>query len=304
MTPTNAITSKTYHAAGKLMLLGEYLVLHGAKCLAFPLKFGQELKVGPIQEVLEWSSHSPSGKWFSCKMNGELNILESTNDKISEKLQQVFYLIKQRKPELDLTRSFEIKANFNLNWGFGSSSTLVSLLSQWSRVDGYDILENTFGGSGYDIACAQAESPITYQIMETGREVKSVKLNPEITDKLLFVYHGHKQNTAEDVRMFKSKPINNSISNTVSSLTDRAIKATSIEELEEILNESEDALESVLGRSALKKSAFTDYPYSIKSLGAWGGDFFLATFLKPEEAESYFKNKGYDTMFYYNQIAL
>ena len=33
----------TYRANGKLLLTGEYLVLHGAKAIALPLKVGQQL---------------------------------------------------------------------------------------------------------------------------------------------------------------------------------------------------------------------------------------------------------------------
>ena len=286
------------------MLLGEYSVLRGAKALAFPLKYGQKLRVGPAQTLLEWSSHSVEGEWFFCKMDRDLHILESTDRKISKKLQEVFQLLQKRIPDLVVSRRFQIEANFDLNWGFGSSSTLISLLAQWSNVDAYDILENTFGGSGYDIACAQSKSPITYQNTEQGREVISVMLSSEITENLLFVYHGHKQNTSDNVKKFKAIPIHTSFISKLSSLTERALKVNSIEKFEEILNESEDILEYVLGQTALKKSTFVDYPYSIKSLGAWGGDFFLATYRDLEEAESYFKNKGYNTMFYYNQIAL
>jgi mevalonate kinase len=54
----------TYRAAGKLMLFGEYLVLKGAKSLAFPLKYGQTLEVSPSENMIHWESWSPEGCWF------------------------------------------------------------------------------------------------------------------------------------------------------------------------------------------------------------------------------------------------
>jgi len=286
------------------MLLGEYLVLHGAKALALPLKFGQKLAVGDLQDIIEWTATSPDGVWFTCKMDKHLNIIDSSNLTVSKRLQSIFRLIQKRNPKVSITRKFNIESNFDLNWGFGSSSTLISALSQWSGIDPYVMLDAAFGGSGYDLACAVADSPITYQITPDGRQVQSVKLAPEVTNHLLFVYHGQKQNTAEDVKDFNTMPIKPHLPSTVSALTERAVTATSIEEFEQLMEDSEEIIGSVLGRETLKNSTFSDYPYSIKSLGAWGGDFFLSTYRNTAEAKSYFQQKGYKTMFTYDEIAL
>jgi mevalonate kinase len=49
---------KTFYSNGKLLITGEYLVLDGAKALALPTKFGQNLTVeeGANQEI-SWTSH-------------------------------------------------------------------------------------------------------------------------------------------------------------------------------------------------------------------------------------------------------
>jgi len=49
-------------------------------------------------------------------------------------------------------------------------------------------------------------------------------------------------------------------------------------------------------------SLFSDFPGSIKSLGAWGGDFVLAASASP--AENYFKTRGYTTYFAYHDFIL
>jgi hypothetical protein len=34
---------------------------------------------------------------------------------------------------------------------------------QWTQVNAFTLLDTSFGGSGYDIACAQNNTPIIYQ---------------------------------------------------------------------------------------------------------------------------------------------
>ncbi|TEB41124.1 GHMP kinase, partial [Flavobacterium circumlabens] len=49
---------------------------------------------------------------------------------------------------------------FPKNWGLGTSSTLLNNIAQWAKIDAFTLLKNSFGGSGYDIACAQNNTPI------------------------------------------------------------------------------------------------------------------------------------------------
>ena len=64
MTKTQKL--KNYYSNGKLLLTGEYLVLDGAKSLAVPTKFGQDLIVDKIKELqLIWASFTNKGEcWF------------------------------------------------------------------------------------------------------------------------------------------------------------------------------------------------------------------------------------------------
>jgi mevalonate kinase len=59
---------KNYYSNGKLLLTGEYLVLEGAKSLALPTKFGQDLLVAVIQEPqIIWGSFTHTGAcWFEA----------------------------------------------------------------------------------------------------------------------------------------------------------------------------------------------------------------------------------------------
>jgi len=57
---------KEFYSNGKLLITGEYLVLDGAKGLAVPTKFGQNLIVteGANQEI-KWTSFDSDGSvWY------------------------------------------------------------------------------------------------------------------------------------------------------------------------------------------------------------------------------------------------
>ena len=57
-------------ANGKLLLSGEYLVLNGAKALAFPICFGQEMNVEFIAEPkLIFKSTENNQEWFNVSFS-------------------------------------------------------------------------------------------------------------------------------------------------------------------------------------------------------------------------------------------
>lgn len=280
------------------MLFGEYLVLSGSDCLAFPLKFGQTLSVTKSDDIT-WESYSKHGSWFSASMGNDFTILDTNNQEVAEILRQLFLVIKTEKPDLDFNQKFRAEANFELNWGLGSSSTLISLLSQWSGVEAKKLLHASFGGSGYDVACATAEGPIIYA---NGTIKKEVLLPDSITNKLLFVYLGNKQNSREEIKRFKNKNVAQNQVDTINEMISHAIQTDEIEVFEQQLDLSEELISSIIESIQLKQRLFADYPYSIKSLGAWGGDFFLATYRDLKTAKIYFEEKGYDTLFTYQEF--
>ena len=64
---------------------------------------------------------------------------------------------------------------FDKDWGLGSSSTLISNLSQLARIDPYELNNRVFNGSGYDIACAKSESPLLYRLIKNERDISGKK---------------------------------------------------------------------------------------------------------------------------------
>lgn len=275
-------------------------MLCGTKSLSVPLNVGQKLTVeSKSSGNITWKSFSPKGCWFEVEMSEDLTILHSTDEKVAEMLQKLFREIKSLNPNLNILGDFKITADFNLEWGFGSSSTLISCLSQWSETDGQELLKRSFGGSGYDVACGIAKNPIVYVVNES---VENVKLNPNVTDKILFVYLGAKQNSRKEIGRFDKDNVSDSAIQTMNKIVDDSVKCDSIECFEKLMDSSEDLLSELMNRPKIKDAFFGDYPFSIKSMGAWGGDFFLATYRDEATAKKYFSELGYETMFQYNEI--
>jgi mevalonate kinase len=196
--------------------------------------------------------------------------------------------------------SFQAHADFDLKWGLGSSSTLISLLAQWASVNPYTLLENSFGGSGYDVACATVDHPICYT--KKDRVFSYVRLSPAITNKILFVYSGNKQNSKAEIKRYSN--LENSLENVdkMNEIIENAFLATSIDAFEKQVLASEQLLANALQLETIQNNHFADYPYAIKSLGAWGGDFFMATFRDEQEARTYFQNRGFNQQFTYSEI--
>ena len=289
---------ETFSASGKLMLFGEYLVLSGSLSLAIPLKWGQTLSVEKYDHFL-WEGYEKGNQWFSLSLDQDLNIQQTNNQEAANILVKLLTVIRDKNPGINLQQKYRTEANFTLAWGIGSSSTLISLLTQWSNVDWRTLLESTFKGSGYDVACATANAPLLFSINGINEEVK---LNSTVTDQLLFVYSGKKQSSRDEIQKFNQHEVSREVVDNMNTIINKAIKANSIEEFEIQMNDSEDLLSNVLKRETIGTEYFSDYPFSTKSLGAWGGDFFMASYRKLKDAKTYFENKGFTTSYTYKEL--
>ena len=184
----------------------------------------------------------------------------------------------------------------------GSSSTLINNLSLWAKIDPYDLLDLTFKGSGYDIACCNKINPITYVKNKNDRIIKDVDFNPPFKENLFFIYLGHKQNTSEAIKNYRSmsNDINNVIKK-INSISLSIMKSTTLNEFEKLIVAHEEIISKTINIEPIKKKLFSDYQSGvIKSLGAWGGDFVLVTGNKSNM--SYFSNKGYDEIIPYKDL--
>ncbi len=292
----------TYQASGKLLLFGEYLVVKGCQCLSVPLSVGQSLLVSAFKEKgILWRCFEFEQCWLEVHFSEALDIIQTTDLPKAKRIQKLLLFIRKRRPQLRMSAlSFKFNLNFDRQFGLGTSSTLISLLSQWSEVDAYELLEYSFGGSGYDIAAATASGPFLYAIEE--RKIKDIRLPPAITEKLLFVYTGRKQESAQEVKRFKHHKTEKSQIAQMNKIVKKAVHSMRIEEWESLIQESELLLSGILAQKPVQQMYFRDYPYYIKSLGAWGGDFAMATCRDAVVARKYFETKGKRQVFTYNEL--
>jgi len=309
-----------FYSKGKLLLTGEYLVLDGALSLAVPTQFGQTLKAEPIDEKkLIWESIDDKGNvWFKDEFNirDKISRFTRNDNDVSKRLLQILNAAKQLNPDF-LNSEFGFKITTNLNfpqfWGLGSSSTLINNIAQWATIDAYKLLELTFGGSGYDIACAQHDVPITFQLLNKDNEIScnarndtinkicKVNFNPIFKDNLYFVHLNKKQNSRDGIEMYYANKNNSHLAvSEISEITSKIINCNSLEYFETLISFHEQIVSKIIKQKPVKKLLFNDYKGAIKSLGAWGGDFILATGNK--DSINYFRRKKYQTIIPYSEM--
>ncbi len=300
---------KEFYSNGKLLLSGEYAILDSALGLAIPTSYGQSLHVTPTKSgFLEWTSFDENKNiWFSAKFDLEsLNVVSTSDEAMAQTLLTLLLEANAQNPLL-LTDSdgFQIETHltFPRSWGLGTSSTLINNMAQWARVDAYQLLWNVFGGSGYDIACAQYNFPITYQLVDGVPKVEVIDFNPIFKNSLYFVHLNQKQSSKEAITNYRAQQFDKSeLIKKVSSLTQKIIDTSTLSGFESLVEEHEALLSSILKIEPVKQRLFPDYFGMMKSLGAWGGDFVLAT--GDDKTISYFKSKGYPTVIPYSKMIL
>lgn len=304
--------TKQYYSNGKLLITGEYLVLDGAQSLAVPTLYGQSLSVKETQDkLLTWKSLDDKGKpWFESDYELEdfdpvtKNTVSEEALAISVTLKKILLEARKLNPSfLSTSQGYEITTalNFPREWGLGSSSTLINNIAQWAQIDAYVLLWNAFSGSGYDIACAQNNSPIIYQLKNSRPIVHSASFNPTFKSDLYFVYLNQKQNSRDGIAQYRNKEFNAfSAISQINSITQRILTCTRLSQFDKLIKKHESILSEILGTPTVEERLFPDFKGAIKSLGAWGGDFILATGNKT--TPDYFKEKGYATVIPYSKM--
>ena len=285
---------KNYH--GKLLLTGEYVVLDGVPALAVPTKLGQRFTVLSHRgNGLAWEAIDHRGKsWFSHRFHGsELDATSTISSPVAERLQSILYVADELQPGCydTITRGrhkVRTTLGFDRAWGLGTSSTLIAGLADWLKINPYELLEKTFKGSGYDLACATAPGPIIYERNGANPKVTHLDWQPEWLGQTYFVYLNEKQNSREGIRRYRERPVNDGtrvrIGELTTALTQKSLHPRAAAQ---ILEEHEAVISEALGLPTVQADRFTDFPGQIKSLGAWGGDFVWAVSERSgEEVES------------------
>ena len=297
-----------FYSNGKLLITGEYIILNGALSLALPTVYGQYLEIKENgSNIINWTSYNNDKEiWFKCEIDKDnLDILYSSSKEVSIIIKELISYIREKETNFLKSNGSTINTQltFDKDWGLGSSSTLINNISKLSGVDPYELNDKFFNGSGYDIACAESSSSILYRLYDDKKEIKKIHFNPSFKDKLYFVYLNKKQNSLDEIIDFKEK-VNSKIGiSEISEITKRIIICKDQSEFNTLIREHEKIISKLISKEKIKDKLFNDFDGEIKSLGAWGGDFILAS-SNESETKKYFKNKGYNYIFEFDKVIL
>lgn len=295
---------KTYRSNGKLLITGEYAVLDGALSLALPTQKGQTLCVIPKENGFSWKSFDLNRQiWY--EMDEKSTKFGDLSGKITETLIKILDIATELNPDFAKKLrncSVETHLEFERDWGLGSSSTLINNIAQWAEVNPFELLFKSFGGSGYDIACAKNDTPILYQLENEKPKTYLLRFNFPYKNQIYFVHLNQKQNSKEGILLYKtiSKSKKNLIA-TITEITENIIRTNSLSDFCTLIDQHEQVISDFLKLPKVKDLYLPDFQGSIKSLGAWGGDFVLAISNKGN-AENYFKEKGFPTVIPYQEM--
>lgn len=302
-----------FYGHGKLLLTGEYLVLDGAQALALPTTVGQSMTIKyrqSYQPTLNWKSTDHSGKvWFESDFEfWHFNPIRKTDEEKQLFIQKVLKAVRTLNPHFlrdDVDVFVETKLEFPIDWGLGSSSTLLYNIAQWAYVSPFELLKRSLGGSGYDVACAQSMGPIHYQLIDQKPQWSMASFEPKFKDNLFFIYLGKKQDSQAAVASYRGQKIENKKSyiDQISLITKEITTTGEISSFNRLIVEHEKIMSEVLGVPTIKEQRFSDYWGEVKSLGAWGGDFVLVTSEREfAETRDYFVSKGLETIIPFEEI--
>ena len=270
-------------SAGKLLLSGEYWVLHGAESLAVPTQKGQSLDFQDANCPLRWTAIDVHGNtWLDTEVRTEVHLA-----KLLEAAQNLGGSVPSHG---HVTTRLE----FERSWGWGSSSTLTDLVAQWTGVDAMALHFATSKGSGFDVASARAEGPIMYR--KTGKnsaEWRIVASGHWPTAHFGLIYLGAKQDSQIEVAKTRRIPLGEEL-DAISRLSHQLAAGKTAEEWATTAEELEARTAKWIATPRVQ-DRFPGAPATLKSLGAWGGDFALAICPDPDDL-AYFSRKGYNTL--------
>ena len=293
------------------MLTGEYLVLKGALSLALPLRFTQKLTVTEHEGIpsVRWKSMINTKLWFnSTLLLPDFRIAETNIPQLSETLVQILKTAKLLNPNfLKNSTDYQVTSfmDFDPAWGIGSSSSLISNIAYWAECDPFELNNRIFNGSGYDIACARSESPIIFNLSEKRPVYRNSGFDPSFRNQIYFIYLNRKQNSKEAIQKLDFSSANASALSAISEITLAMEQTNDLETFEQLMTLHEEIISNIVQIKPIKLLYFNDFNGSIKSLGAWGGDYIMAVSSESEAyVRDYFNSKNLNTIFRFDEIAM
>jgi len=176
-------------------------------------------------------------------------------------------------------------------------------MARWAEVNPLDLHFMVSEGSGYDVACAISEGPITYKLKDHSPQYSHISFNPPFRDQIWFAWLGNKQATASHLAEVAGRLSPNfEAVHQFSQLTLEMMNASTLEEFRGVMDRHEEALSPLLGMDPISER-FKKLPGSVKSLGAWGGDFIMiATKTDKPDLLKNLNKYGIRTLYNYNDL--
>lgn len=158
------------YSPGKLMLTSEYFAVDGALVLAVPTKLGQEFFFEEKQDgqsLIFWEAYHQNKPWLKAVIDyKKWQILETNITTSAEFILKTLKNVQNlSETKFKINDSYFLKTNlqFPSDYGLGSSSTLMNNLAEWSNINPFQLNTLSLGGSGYDIAVANAKSAVLFR---------------------------------------------------------------------------------------------------------------------------------------------
>jgi mevalonate kinase len=258
---------------------------------------------------LIWEALDKDGEvWFDAQVSlYDFHAIKTSDEEIAGRLKKILRAAARSNSEFLSTWSgfkVETQLEFPRKWGLGSSSSLLANVAEWADVNPFLLYFDVFNGSGYDIACAISDDAVHFQLGEDQLHFHEIDFKPTFSNKLLFVYRGRKENSESSLKIHGKKFKNNpGVIDKVSEISEEISSIPSFNRFKELIDEHEELIGNTLGLPPVKQELFKDFNGSIKSLGAWGGDFMLVASDDGEKyVKEYFSKKGLETVLTYDEL--
>lgn len=290
---------QSYFAPGKVMLTGEYAVLKGLEAFAFPTKQGQWLDVfvydtpKDTQPTLTYNAVNHQGEtWLSASYDLlEFKWIESSDD--VDFLSKIMEMVRNDFWQEGKSYRLETRLEFDRNAGLGSSSTFISLISRFFRLDPFLVQREVFGGSGYDVAIAEVGKSLRFSLVNDSVHFRQWEISEELTADWYIAFTGSK---------IDSRASSKEVSDKLDLLWEDEFYKSQLEHVSRLIAEANNTMVLETGlemyQTLLSQLLELKRPYETlglkaiprglcKWLGAWGGDMLLVNkiFLEQYEAE-------------------
>jgi hypothetical protein len=108
------------------------------------------------------------------------------------------------------------------------------------------------------------------------------------------VHLNKKQDSKKGIARYRNTSVDEKTIQRISDISNKLLMCYTLSDFEKLMNAHEEIISEIIKLPTIKEQLFSDYPNTIKSLGAWGGDFVLAT--GTEKEMEYFRKKGFGTV--------